>query len=46
MKTTNIFLALDLMAAIVFASCSKSANPTQQNIETKMVGKWKSVCDF
>lgn len=46
MKTTNKILALVLMAvAMVFASCSKDDNdpvvPTQQEIETKIIGKWK-----
>ena len=48
MKTTNKFLALALMAvAMAFASCSKDDNdpvgPTQQEIETKIIGKWKYV---
>lgn len=48
MKTTNKFLALALMAvAMVFASCSKDDNdsvgPTQQEIKTKIVGKWKGI---
>ena len=47
MKSINIFLALAIMAvAMVFASCSKDnddnpAVPTQQEIETKIIGKWK-----
>ena len=49
MKTTNKFLALVLMAvAMVFTSCSKDDDndpvvPTQQEIETKIIGKWKNV---
>lgn len=47
MKTTNKFLALATMSVtMVFASCSKDnddnpAVPTQQEIETKIIGKWK-----
>ena len=46
MKTTNKLFALTLMAvAMVFASCSKDDNdpvvPSQQEIQTKIVGKWK-----
>ncbi|MBQ0047202.1 MAG: hypothetical protein KBT33_06765 [Prevotellaceae bacterium] len=46
MKTKRFFSALALMAvAMVFASCSKDNNdpvgPTQQEIETKIIGKWK-----
>lgn len=49
MKMTNKFLALALMAvAMVFTSCSKDDDndpvvPSQQEIETKIVGKWKYV---
>lgn len=47
MKTTNKFLALAMMAmAMFFNSCSEDddpVGPSQQEIETKIVGKWKSV---
>lgn len=49
MKITNKFLALAFMAvAMVFTSCSKDDDndpvvPTQQEIETKIIGKWKKV---
>ena len=49
MKKTNKILALALMAvAMVFASCSKDNDdnpvvPTQQEIEAKIIGKWKTV---
>ena len=48
MKKTNKFFALALVAVtIVFASCSKDDNepvgPTQQEIEAKIVGKWKTI---
>ena len=48
MKKTNKILALALMAvAMVFASCSKDDNdpiiPTQQEIEAKIIGKWKRI---
>lgn len=46
MKTIKSILALALVAVtIVFASCGKDDNepigPTQQEIEAKIVGKWK-----
>lgn len=45
MKTTNKILLLAFVAvAMVFASCSKDDNdnvPTQQEIEAKIIGKWK-----
>ena len=48
MKTTGTFLALAMAAvAMGFASCSKDddpaapVGPTQQEIETKIIGKWK-----
>lgn len=48
MKTTNKILALVLMAvAMAFASCSKDDDvnnvPSQQEIETKILGRWKNV---
>lgn len=52
MKITNKILALAIMAvAMVFASCSKDDDndpvvPTQQEIETKIIGKWKSTMDM
>ena len=47
MKIANKIIALALMA-VVFASCSKDDDndpvvPTQQEIESKIVGKWKTV---
>lgn len=51
MNTKNKFFALALMAvAMVFASCSKDDDvnnvPSQQEIETKIVGKWKNVSEL
>lgn len=44
MKSINKYLTLAIMA-VVFASCSKDNDdtvvPTQQEIETKIIGKWK-----
>lgn len=51
MKIANKIIALALMAvAMVFASCSKDDDvnnvPSQKEIETKIIGKWKSTMDM
>lgn len=48
MKIANKIIALALMAvAMVFGSCSKDDDvnnvPSQKEIETKIIGKWKKM---